>query len=324
MVLLSCITLQAQNSNNLIVFSEGGERFYLVLNGLRYNTSPETNVKVTGLNATNYKAKIIFEKPVGDLNSNVYLMWEGNAVNNQEFTYAIRKKGDKYQLKMVSHAEIGPQTAGGSSVVYNSTAGVPEAQSTTVTQTSSAPASNGSFNSSTTVTTTTASSGPQNGNVTISMNADGMNMNINMSGNAPAGAAGTSTVTTTSYTTSSTSYSSGSTVNATPASSSAPVNGGCSNAMNDASFSDLQKSIEAKSFEDVKLKIAKQGISSNCVNAAQVRKLMDLFSFEENKLELTKFAYDFTTDKNNYFKVNDGFSFESTVDELNDYIAKKK
>ncbi|HXB40111.1 MAG TPA: DUF4476 domain-containing protein [Bacteroidia bacterium] len=94
--------------------------------------------------------------------------------------------------------------------------------------------------------------------------------------------------------------------------------------MNENNFNELVKSINAKSFEDTKLKIAKQGVSSNCVTSAQVRKLMDLFSFEDNKLELTKYCYDYTTDKNNYFKVNEGFSFDTSVDTLNDYISKKK
>jgi hypothetical protein len=51
---------------------------------------------------------------------------------------------------------------------------------------------------------------------------------------------------------------------------------------------------------------------------------MGAFSFEGNKLKLTKYCYDYTTDKNNYFKVNEGFSFDTPVDTLNDYISKKK
>src|ERR1700758_2775877 len=61
LLFLGATILKSQNNNNLIVFSETGDRFYLVLNGLKYNQTPETNVKVTSLNATNYKAKIIFE-----------------------------------------------------------------------------------------------------------------------------------------------------------------------------------------------------------------------------------------------------------------------
>jgi hypothetical protein len=94
--------------------------------------------------------------------------------------------------------------------------------------------------------------------------------------------------------------------------------------MSDGDFKNLVSSITSKDFEDVRLKIAKQGVSANCVSSAQVRKLMELFTFEDNKLEITKYSYDRTTDKNNYYLVNDGFGFESSVDTLNDYISKKK
>src|SRR5258706_1040474 len=52
-------------TGNLIVFTEGGEKFSLVLNGVLQNASPETNVKVTDLPAspdypTGYKMKFIF------------------------------------------------------------------------------------------------------------------------------------------------------------------------------------------------------------------------------------------------------------------------
>ena len=47
---------------------------------------------------------------------------------------------------------------------------------------------------------------------------------------------------------------------------------------------------------------------------------MQSFDFESTKLEYAKFAYDFTYDKGNYFKVNDAFDFESSIEELDEYI----
>jgi hypothetical protein len=43
--------------SNLIFFTENGERFTVILNGIRQNPNPETNVKVTDLPAPNYKLK---------------------------------------------------------------------------------------------------------------------------------------------------------------------------------------------------------------------------------------------------------------------------
>ncbi|MBK9515283.1 MAG: DUF4476 domain-containing protein, partial [Flavobacteriales bacterium] len=47
------------------------------------------------------------------------------------------------------------------------------------------------------------------------------------------------------------------------------------------------------------------------------------FSFEDSKLDFAKYAYDRTYDIGNYFKVNDAFTFESSMDELNEFIQAR-
>jgi hypothetical protein len=91
--------------------------------------------------------------------------------------------------------------------------------------------------------------------------------------------------------------------------------------MNENNFRDLMSSIKSQSFEDSKLKVAQQAISANCVRTDQVKQLMGLFTFEDNKLALAKFAYNRTVDRNNYFKLNDAFTYSSSVDDLNDFIS---
>ena len=87
-------------------------------------------------------------------------------------------------------------------------------------------------------------------------------------------------------------------------------------------FRQLENSIVNRSFDSSKLEIAKQGISMNHVSSRQVATLLNLFSFESYKLDLAKFAYGFTTDKQNFFLVNDSFTFESSVRDLNDYLYR--
>ena len=58
-------------------------------------------------------------------------------------------------------------------------------------------------------------------------------------------------------------------------------------------------------------------------NAAQVRDLIGVFSFEDSKLDLAKYAYDHTYDIGNYYKVSDAFTFESSMEELNEYIEAR-
>ena len=99
---------QAQTSN-AILFTENGERFTAILNGIRQNEKPETNVKITGLNAEFYKLKVIFESTaLGEKNFNLALQL------GMENTYVIKKnnKGE-YVLRFMSAVPLAeaPRTA---------------------------------------------------------------------------------------------------------------------------------------------------------------------------------------------------------------------
>ena len=95
--------------------------------------------------------------------------------------------------------------------------------------------------------------------------------------------------------------------------------GGCF-AMADGDFISLKASIKSKSFEDSKLTMAKQALKNNCMNTNQIKDLMQTFRFESTKLDFAKSAYTKCSDKNNYYLINDVFTFESSIDELNDFI----
>jgi hypothetical protein len=96
---------------------------------------------------------------------------------------------------------------------------------------------------------------------------------------------------------------------------------GCPWPMSPEEFYQVKGSIESKSFDDSKLIIAKQVIAANCLLCSQVKEIMLLFSFEDTRLELAKYAYGYTYDLGNYYRLNDAFTFESTIEELNQYIS---
>ena len=70
--------------------------------------------------------------------------------------------------------------------------------------------------------------------------------------------------------------------------------------------------------------IAEQAISSHRVKAEQVYRILLMFSFESTKLKVAKFAYNYCVDKRNYYRVNDAFTFSSSIRELNNYIGNSK
>ena len=93
--------------------------------------------------------------------------------------------------------------------------------------------------------------------------------------------------------------------------------------MNPGSFQALKRSIEVKSFDNTRLTIAKQAIQSNPLTSRQIADLVQLMTFESTKLSLAKFAYDYALDKENYYALNDVFTFESSIEELNKFISHR-
>lgn len=92
------------------------------------------------------------------------------------------------------------------------------------------------------------------------------------------------------------------------------------NVMNDREFSRVLQSIDKEWLEGNKLKSATQIVRTNSLTAAQVKQLVQLFGFENNKLELAKQAYANTVDKRNYSIIFDVFSFNSSKTELERFI----
>jgi hypothetical protein len=86
-------------------------------------------------------------------------------------------------------------------------------------------------------------------------------------------------------------------------------------------FESLKSTVAAATFDASKLKIAQQAVSANKVMASQVAELMGMMTFEATKLDLAKYAFRYTLDKENYFMVNRAFTFESSIEELDEYLA---
>lgn len=307
--------LRAQN-NNLVIYSQDGLKFTVILNGIRQNPQPETNVKITGLNAPNYSMKIIFANGLPDIDQNVFCMDGGSLSRNTEFSNAIVYRKGRYKLRFASVAPIAvaaPQNPHQTVLCYNSGIVPPPppvcstpAQGTSTTNTVETTTTNvGLFGvSTTTTTTTTTTSG--NGNNGYNGNGHGHNdPNGNMRPNdshnpAPRPA------------------------NANPDNRPYTMPGyngvyGCPMPMSPADFESAKKSIKSKGFDDTRLTLAKQIIGSNCLLCSQIKELMELMSFEDTKLDLAKFAWTHNLDRGNYYQLNDAFHFSSSIDELNKY-----
>jgi len=83
----------------------------------------------------------------------------------------------------------------------------------------------------------------------------------------------------------------------------------------------LQNTINNTPFDSDRRMIAEQAFASHSYYTDQIIHILRMFSFESTKLKLAKFAYQNCVDKENYYIVNNVFSFSSSIRELNNYIG---
>jgi len=287
-------------ASNLTIFSEDGTPFYLVLNGIRQNQNPETNIRVNGLINEYYNAKIIFNNQSIPLIEKNYLMVVDANKTRGEATYKItrNRKGDlKFRFfSFTPTYQMLPPPSHVSIIEFNTTP-MPEI-----------------IYSETTTTTTTTVGGTGNENVGVQINVGGIGMDANININDSMNSGSTTTTTTTTTTTS------GYPVNVDSEILVEEV--GCY-PMDNGMFSNALYSIENKDFSDTQLTLAKQIVSSNCLLSSQIKEIARIFDFEDTKLSFAKFSYRYCYDPENYWQINDVFDFESTVEELNEFISHR-
>jgi hypothetical protein len=92
--------------------------------------------------------------------------------------------------------------------------------------------------------------------------------------------------------------------------------------MSDHEFDGLIHTLGRMSFESSRMQVARQAIASNNFSSRQIVSLMRLMTFESSRLEIAKAAYSKTLDRQNYWMVNDLFTFESSIVELNNFIHR--
>lgn len=342
--LLALSGLKAQTCD-LVVFSDMGEKFTLMVDGAEINAAPASRVVATGIRNETPSLLVRFaDGSVPPIKQNGWFPL------GKEYTVAItmNKKGARV-LRPSGEAELG--TAAKAEPVKPKPAvfveDAPAASPSSGGGTEEVAMDLGGQTITTTVVEESVSGDDavegENVNMSFGVNGMGVNMNVNVNGTgtgtSTTGAATRTTTTTTKTTTTVSHTGTATTATATRPATTVPVttavlepvyrmpgyNGpvGCGEPMSGSAFEEAKSSIASKGFEDTKMTLVKQIGGSNCFTVDQVKQLMGLFSFEDNKLDLAKFAYDHTYDLGNYYKVNDAFSFESSVEELNQYIKSR-
>lgn len=285
---------QFQVGGNLTIFSEDGDKFFLILNGERQNDDAQTNIRIEDLVQPYYSAKIEFlDKSILPLTKKNLMISDADG-KLMDVTYKIRKdKMNKAKLNFFSMIPV-QQDFMPPSNMYVRHWGQP------------GPATNVGISQTRTTTTTNSNT------VGANVNVGGLNMNVSITEPDVFGTTTTTTTTTTQGNP------------RTQPAPSRPQTRGCANnwPMNASNFNAAKKTVSESSFDDTKLSTAKSIVSNNCVSSDQIVQLCQLMSFEESKLDFAKFAHPFCTDPNNYFKVNNVFNFSSSKEELSEFTQQ--
>ena len=94
--------------------------------------------------------------------------------------------------------------------------------------------------------------------------------------------------------------------------------------MSNDRFSKAMFVLERENFDNTRFTIAKEIVEDNYLSAGQVKQMLQLFSFDVNKLELAKYAYSKTIDKNNYFMLYDVFAMNSYKERLAEFVRNSR
>ncbi|MBP9725359.1 MAG: hypothetical protein KBE37_11195, partial [Bacteroidia bacterium] len=194
LVALSLVATSFAQNGSLSFFSDKGEKFWVLLNGVAQNAKPQSNVKISNLAPSFYRVKVVFQiDTLGEITQNIGIQ------PSSEDVYMIKKRTtpkvfkktkitdeiniDKYVIRPFSTSEFGGQQAPTTNqdvVVYGqgeplNTEEVVHPVNTSITiQTSQ---------SSTTVnkqTTTPTNNTPGGINFNLNVDPNSGNMNMNM------------------------------------------------------------------------------------------------------------------------------------------------
>ena len=345
-VLFTFAALNAQS--NLSIFNNNGQSFYVVLNGIRQNSKPETNVQVAQIKNGSYAVKVIFaDGKTPDIDKNFMI----DAPYDITARIIFKKGKGKLQLMgqepthgVIQEAVVFRPTdaASYSDAVVVNTQTTPVQTSTTIQTTGTSNnagvnmnmniqetpnTSIQTLNTNTTTTTTTTGTIPDE-NVNLNMNLSVGGVNVNLNANASATGLGTgATITETTTSSSTTTTQINNQANAQHQQviaqvQQAPLSNrvNCTKTMN--RLEAFKAELQDQSFEEDRLEALQLELKSTCLTTAQAEQLIDLFTFDENRLEVAKYLSDRLTDRDNAGALAKKLTFDSSKMEYRRYISE--
>lgn len=92
----------------------------------------------------------------------------------------------------------------------------------------------------------------------------------------------------------------------------------------DDDMRDLKKRVEERITDSDKLKLIQSVLKDRRYTTEQMRSMINWLSFDDSKVNLAKWGYDFVSDRQNYWKLESEFTFSGSKDDFNTYINGRK
>ncbi|HCM29439.1 MAG TPA: hypothetical protein DHW83_01290, partial [Bacteroidales bacterium] len=296
----------SQCFSQLTIFHQDGEKFWVIIDGVKQNTAPQYTIFLDSLKGNFVKIKIIFDdEKIKDINKTIPLKDENDKCIHSK--YVIKKVKNEYVMRLYSYEPIIIESKNNELVNDIQVNNQQPQQQLNLQQPTNQTQQQGGIGT------------------TIIDPITGQPISVNVSFNIPV--AEPPNINQTQQDFSQTQVQKPiqtqvQNIEKHPQIQQQPqqISPAYYQPMNPEDFASAKASISSKSFEDSKLTLAKQIAASNHLTSKQVKEIMQLFSFEDSKLDFAKYAYKFVYDPNNYYIVNDTFKFSSSIDELNEFI----
>jgi hypothetical protein len=88
-------------------------------------------------------------------------------------------------------------------------------------------------------------------------------------------------------------------------------------------FANFKNTVKQQSFDDTKFQMIKAQPFSTWYTAAQIKELMELFSFDDDRVDVAKLTYDHCVDPYNFYTTYTALTFDANKNELMEYVANR-
>jgi len=88
-------------------------------------------------------------------------------------------------------------------------------------------------------------------------------------------------------------------------------------------FANFKNTVKQQSFDDTKFQMIKAQPISTWYTAAQIKELMELFSFDDDRVDVAKYTYDYCVDPYNFYTTYTALTFDSNKNELMEYVTNR-